>query len=106
MTIPIILFNLDRWWGWPGDITALQLPMSASLFDYTFELTEKYLIDRIHQHGVAHHNIWVNDPESMAKLIDNGSDGLITDDIPMLRQVLQEKGKELPSPGRFVEVLA
>lgn len=97
--IPLIYLHVDRLFWWKGGVSALQLPMSATVFDHTFSLTEKWLIDRIHWHGIPHHSIWVNDRESMAKLIDSGSDGLITDNIPLLRQVLREKGKELPPSG-------
>ena len=42
----------------------------------------------------------VNDPAEMARLIDLGIDGLITDYPDRLRKVLAEKGIDLPPPGR------
>jgi glycerophosphoryl diester phosphodiesterase len=42
----------------------------------------------------------VNDPAEMARLIDLGVDGIITDYPDRLRTVLAAKGKPLPPPGR------
>ncbi len=39
-----------------------------------------------------------NDPADMARLIDLGIDGLITDRPDLLRQVLGSKGRALPPP--------
>ena len=40
----------------------------------------------------------VNKPEDMARLIDWGVDGLITDRPDMLREVMSEKKLPLPKP--------
>jgi hypothetical protein len=55
--------------------------------------------------------VWtVNDPGEMARVIDTGADGIITDYPDLLRQVLIEKGKPVGKPlprasaGRMCEV--
>lgn len=89
--VPILL-DLDRWWWHPGDISVMQLPTEGGGFD----LTEKVVIERLHQHGVAYYSWVINDRETMDKLINNGVDGIISDDIVSLRTALEEAGLSLP----------
>jgi glycerophosphoryl diester phosphodiesterase len=43
--------------------------------------------------------VWtVNDPAAMARLIEQGVDGIITDYPDRLRRVMAEQGLALPAP--------
>ncbi|MFV0451645.1 MAG: glycerophosphodiester phosphodiesterase family protein [Propioniciclava sp.] len=50
------------------------------------------LIAAAHRRGAAVHVWTVNDRAAMESLIDLGVDGLVTDEIALLKQVLQERG--------------
>ena len=70
-----------------------QLPTEGGGFD----LTEKKIIDRLHAHGVGVMYWVINDKETMLRLIKNGADGIITDEVDLLRTAMDEAGKELPA---------
>ncbi|GMH71554.1 hypothetical protein TrST_g1372 [Triparma strigata] len=94
--VPIIL-GLDLWAWWPnkkpnGEISVMQLPVEGG----GFRLTEKKIIDRLHGHGVAVMYWVINDRETMLELIANGADGIITDEVETLREVMAEAGKAPP----------
>lgn len=92
MVIPSI-FGLDKWWLFPGQVTALQMPIKGAGFD----LTQRKLINRAHQHGQAVHYWTIDEPQRMRVLAERGADGLITDRPDLARQVFQELGFRLPA---------
>jgi glycerophosphoryl diester phosphodiesterase len=89
--IPILL-GLDHWWFQPGFLSVLQLPVEGAGFD----LTDKKIIDRVHAHGMAVQYWVINDEEVMKKIILNGADGILTDEVDKLRGVLEELGYDAP----------
>lgn len=54
------------------------------------------MVEDAHAAGIEVVPWTVDDPETMESLMDLGVDGLITDYPDRLRQVLQERGLELP----------
>ncbi|QFZ16126.1 glycerophosphodiester phosphodiesterase [Saccharothrix syringae] len=62
--------------------------------------TTKALVDEAHAHGLKVIPWTVDDKATMNKLIDDGVDGLITDYPDRLREVLAERGFELPRAYR------
>ncbi len=88
------LFGLDKWWLFPGPVSALQIPVEGAGFD----LTQKKVIDHAHQHRQAVHYWTINDPQMMRALTERGADGLITDRPDLAREIFQEMGFTLPDP--------
>jgi glycerophosphoryl diester phosphodiesterase len=73
------------------------LPRTAAVTDPAYRpYVTRDLVRRAHRHGIKVLPWTVNDPATMAKLIDDGVDGLITDRPDVLRTVLADRGMELP----------
>ncbi|GAA1266403.1 glycerophosphodiester phosphodiesterase [Saccharothrix xinjiangensis] len=62
--------------------------------------TTKALVDEAHAHGLKVIPWTVDDQPTMNKLIDDGVDGIITDYPDRLREVMAERGFELPRQYR------
>ncbi|MFT7835398.1 glycerophosphodiester phosphodiesterase [Saccharothrix sp. BKS2] len=62
--------------------------------------TTKALVDEAHAHGLEVIPWTVDDKPTMNKLIDDGVDGIITDYPDRLREVMAERGFELPRSYR------
>lgn len=92
--IIIPMFQLDRWWLDPGQVSILQIPTEGGGFD----LATEGVVKRAHQHGQAVQYWTINDREMMNHLIDIGADGIITDDPILLRQAISDAGYNLPEP--------
>ena len=55
-------------------------------------LDHPWLIARLHTMGLQVHYWTINDEAEMERLIDAGADGLITDELELLKSVLQRRG--------------
>jgi glycerophosphoryl diester phosphodiesterase len=56
-------------------------------------------IRRAHALGLDVHVWTINERAEMARLLDIGADGIMTDDIETLREVLIERGQWHPRTG-------
>ncbi|MEH0060040.1 glycerophosphodiester phosphodiesterase family protein [Auritidibacter ignavus] len=74
-------------------------PQDGALADPDYEmLVTREMVDEAHEAGLKVIPWTVNDPETMARLIDLGVDGMITDRPDLLREVLAMKNFQLPAP--------
>lgn len=77
-----------------SDFACLQIPMSYELKGIEVGLTSKLLIDRAHRRNIAVQYWTINDADEMRQLIELGCDAIMTDDLVLLKSVLEEyKGK-------------
>jgi glycerophosphoryl diester phosphodiesterase len=77
-----------------SDFACLQIPMSYKLLGVEVGLTSKLLIDRAHRRNIAVQYWTINDADEMRQLIELGCDAIMTDDLVLLKSVLEEyKGK-------------
>lgn len=71
----------------PGASACVQLPVRYGPITFA----QRRVIDTAHDHGLQVHVWTVNDRDTMARLLDLGVDGIITDEIMLLRDVLRER---------------
>lgn len=72
-----------------GDFDALQVPHRHG----RLRVTTRSLVRRAHAAGL-HVHVWtIDEPEEMRLLLDLGVDGLVTDRIDVLKDVLVERGQ-------------
>jgi glycerophosphoryl diester phosphodiesterase len=58
-------------------------------------LVTRSLVERVHRHG-KHLHVWtVDDRDDMRRLLDLGVDGIVSDRIDTLAEVLTERGGTL-----------
>ncbi|MBM7788181.1 glycerophosphodiester phosphodiesterase [Tenggerimyces flavus] len=75
-----------------ADVPCVQVPVSY----YGFRILTKGFVDLAHALGKQVHVWTVDEPDEMRALLDLGVDGLITDRIDTLRDVLTERGQWTP----------
>lgn len=75
-----------------GDFACLQIPMSYDL-GIEIGLVNQGLINRAHKRNVAVQYWTINDADDMRTLIELGCDCIMTDDLILLKSVLEEYGK-------------
>ena len=73
-----------------SDFACLQIPMSSELSGIKLELDKKTIIDRAHRRNIAVQYWTINDPDEMRELIELGCDCIMTDDLVLLKSVLEE----------------
>ncbi len=78
----------------PGPVSILQVPVAAG----PLRLAHPRRIAQAQALGLAVQFWTVNDEAAMEALAKDGADGIMTDDVPKLRAVLQEAGYGLPDP--------
>jgi glycerophosphoryl diester phosphodiesterase len=71
-----------------GHGVALQMPPAY----LGMTLVDDRLVDTAHRHGVAVHVWTIDDPVEMARLVDLGIDGIMTDQPTVLAATLSERG--------------
>ncbi len=84
--VPWVTAVLDT----PG--AALQIPMEHRLLGRRVDLVTPALVRHVHRAGKQVHVWTVDDPATMARLIDLGVDGIFTDAPSELRDVLRSRG--------------
>lgn len=77
-------FDLKRNLGLKGDCVQVPIKLGITVVDNQFVL-------KAHELGLKVIVWTVNDPEEMTRLIDLGVDGIMTDDITALREILVEQ---------------
>lgn len=66
----------------------LQIPVKAGVVP----LDSAWLIQRVQTMGLQVHFWTINDADEMNRLLDRGADGIITDEISLLKEVLEARG--------------
>lgn len=70
----------------------LQIPMEARIFGVRVRVFTPALVRAAHKSGKLV-QIWtIDDPRTMAELIDAGADGIFTDRIDILKDLLEQRG--------------
>jgi glycerophosphoryl diester phosphodiesterase len=79
-------------WALNTPAPALQMPLSIPVLGRRLPLVTQALVDAVHRAGKKL-QIWtVDDPDTMVRLIDAGIDGIFTDRIDTLKDVLIKRG--------------
>ncbi|MFV0405474.1 MAG: glycerophosphodiester phosphodiesterase [Propioniciclava sp.] len=76
--------------AWPLGGQAFQVP--EKIPGTRVRLVTPGMIAAAHLRGAVVHVWTVNDPDAMERLIDLGVDGIVTDELGMLQDVLRERG--------------
>ena len=72
-----------------SDFACLQIPLSYEL-GINIELDKRTIIDRAHRRNIAVQYWTINDADEMRELIELGCDCIMTDDVVLLKEVLEE----------------
>lgn len=73
--------------SWRLPYGCLQIPPRAG----GLSLSSRWLIARFHRLGLQVHYWTINERDEMIRLLDNGADAIVTDEIELLREVLAER---------------
>jgi len=69
----------------------LQMPMEQKILGFRLKLFTPALVKAAHSAGKQVHVWTIDDPKTMAELIDAGADGIFTDRIDLLKEVLEKR---------------
>lgn len=72
----------------PESVVAAQVPPRA----YRLPVVDARFVDHAHQHGLQVHVWTIDQPAEMHRLLDLGVDGLMTDQVDVLREVYRRRG--------------
>lgn len=75
------------WPRWRPPYGCVQIPPVAN----GVPLSSRWLIGRLHRLGLQVHYWTINERDEMHRLLDNGADAIISDEIELLREVLAER---------------
>lgn len=85
---------VTRWLRTPAPV--LQVPRTYRLAGATVEVVTPELVEHLHHLG-KHVHVWtIDDADEMRELLDMGVDGIVSDRIDVLRDVLAERGQWRP----------
>ncbi len=88
---------VSRWLATPAPV--LQVPEIVPVRGRTLRIVSPALVERAHRLG-KHVHVWtVDEPAAMERLLDWGVDGIISDRIDVLRDVLAARGTPLRRDG-------
>lgn len=73
----------------------LEIPAHAFVQRKRVPLVNQRFVERLHKHGHKVYIWTVNDEDEMVRLLDMGVDGLFTDKVSLLKQLLQSRGQWL-----------
>ncbi|MET7615252.1 glycerophosphodiester phosphodiesterase family protein, partial [Streptomyces seoulensis] len=71
-----------------GSAVAAQVPEAQS----GVPVADRRFVRAAHARGLKVHVWTVNEPERMHRLLDLGADGIMTDHIDTLREVMEDRG--------------
>ena len=74
----------------PADV--LQVPAGVPLRGRRFHLVTERFVEAAHRYGKQVHVWTIDDADEMHRLLDLGVDGLVSDRIDVLKDVLVERG--------------
>jgi glycerophosphoryl diester phosphodiesterase len=74
---------------WRPPYGCLQIPTNGG----PIRIDSAGFIERIHRLGLQVHYWTINDREEMNQLLDQGADAIITDEIEVLKEVLEARGQ-------------
>ena len=103
--LAIALYRFAPWLTRIVNTTApvLQIPMEQKILGIRFPVCTRSLLQAAHRSGKLVHIWTIDDPATMAKLIDDGADGIFTDRIDLLKDLLEQRGLWTSVPGRGPE---
>ena len=84
----VLLAAIVGWRRWEPPYGCLQIPARYGFVP----LAMPWLIRRVQRLGLQVHLWTINDRVEMIELLDRGADGIITDEVTLLRDVLRERG--------------
>ncbi len=82
-----VLIAAILWPRWTPPYGCVQIPPVAN----GIPLSSRWLIGRLHRLGLQVHYWTINERDEMHRLLDNGADAIISDEIELLREVLAER---------------
>ncbi|MEL6985304.1 MAG: glycerophosphodiester phosphodiesterase family protein, partial [Actinomycetota bacterium] len=82
-----VLLAAVLWPRWRPPYGCVQIPTQAN----GLSLSGRWLISRLHAMGLQVHYWTINERAEMIRLLDNGADAIISDEIEVLAQVLAER---------------
>ena len=81
---------VTAWCRTPAHV--LQVPASVPLRGRRFHLVTERFVEVAHRYGKQVHVWTIDDPDEMHRLLDLGVDGLVSDRIDVLKDVLVQRG--------------
>ncbi|MFD4989790.1 glycerophosphodiester phosphodiesterase [Streptomyces sp. NPDC058374] len=82
-----------RSWGLPAPVRGSAACVQVPEAQYGIPVVDRRFVRAVHARGLKVHVWTVNDPRRMAALLDLGVDGIMTDHIGTLRDVLRDRGQ-------------
>jgi len=77
---------------YPRPAVALQVPTTYRVAGRTIPIVTRRLVVQAHRRGLVVHVWTIDEPTEMERLIDLGVDGLVSNRIDLLKDVLQRRG--------------